>query len=103
MDAPDRKRLSYVLTHFQENLDEVLAQLEGAAGWCTERIQHAVIILGRLEEVPTGLRQLRRTQPLETDMIEGLLEKVPAHRNVRYGISGELSRRLDPGFMPRPD
>ncbi|MEW6754918.1 MAG: hypothetical protein AB1505_28635 [Candidatus Latescibacterota bacterium] len=61
-----------VLADLRERFDEVLVQLEGAAGWRTERLQPPVLILGRLEGVPTGLRQLRRTQPLETEVVADL-------------------------------
>src|SRR5207237_201788 len=52
--------------------DEVLAALEAAAGWRTERIQRPVLILGELHGVLTGIRQLRRTRPLDTEEVAGL-------------------------------
>jgi hypothetical protein len=52
--------------------DRVLADLETAAGWRTERVQRPVLILGALDGMLTGIRQLRRTRPLETEEIEGL-------------------------------
>jgi len=52
--------------------DHVLADLEAAAGWKTDRIQRPVLILGSLDGVLTGIRQLRRTAPLETEEIQGL-------------------------------
>lgn len=62
----------HVLADLRDRFDEVLASLETAAGWETERAQRPVIILGRLDGVMTGLRQLRRTAPLETETIDGL-------------------------------
>ena len=56
----------------RERFDEVLAALEGAAGWSTERVQRPVLILGQLDGILTGVRQLRRTRALETDEIAGL-------------------------------
>jgi hypothetical protein len=50
----------------------VLATLEAAAGWQTARVQKPVAILGRLDGVMTGIRQLRRTRPLETEVVSGL-------------------------------
>lgn len=62
----------HVIADLRERFDEVLAALEAAAGWQTDRVQRPVVILGRLDGVMTGIRQLRRTQPLETEVIEGL-------------------------------
>lgn len=62
----------HVLSDLKDRFDDVLARLESAAGWQTARIQRPVLILGTLEGVQTGIRQLRRTVPLETEVIEGL-------------------------------
>jgi len=44
----------------------VLAELESVAGWKTARVQRPVQILGSLDGIETGVRQLIREQPLET-------------------------------------
>jgi hypothetical protein len=62
----------HVLEDLRERFDEVLATLEAAAGWRTDRIQRPVLILGQLDGVLTGIRQLRRTRPLETEEVSGL-------------------------------
>ena len=62
----------HILTDLRERFDEVLAQLESAAGWTTERVRRPVLILGQLDGVLTGLRQLKRARPLETELREGL-------------------------------
>lgn len=62
----------HVLSDLRDRFDEVLRDLEAAAGWETSRTQRPVLILGQLDGVMTGIRQLRRTQPLETEVIEGL-------------------------------
>lgn len=62
----------HVLTDLRDRFEEVLAQLESAAGWTTHRLQRPVLILGQLDGVLTGLRQLRRSKPLETELREGL-------------------------------
>ncbi|MFZ5469565.1 MAG: hypothetical protein ACOZIN_09020 [Myxococcota bacterium] len=71
-----RHRLSvdgdHVLADLKPRYDEVLASLEAVAGWKTERTQRPVPILGSLNGVLTGIRQLRRVAPLETELIEGL-------------------------------
>lgn len=62
----------HVLDDLRDRFDEVLSRLESAAGWETARVQRPVLILGQLDGVLTGIRQLRRTRPLETEEIRGL-------------------------------
>lgn len=62
----------HVLEDLRDRFDEVLAKLEAVAGWHTERVQRPVLILGQLDGILTGIRQLRRTRPLETEEIAGL-------------------------------
>ena len=63
-------RLSYdadhVLNDLRGHFDEILEQLESIAGWQTARIRRPVLILGSLDGIETGVRQLIRTAPLET-------------------------------------
>jgi len=63
-------RVSYdadhVLPDLRDRFDEVLSQLESVAGWRTARVKRPVLILGSLDGVETGVRQLVRDQPLET-------------------------------------
>lgn len=62
----------HVLEDLRPRFDEVLQTLEAAAGWETSRVQRPVAILGRLHGMMTGIRQLRRTQPLATEIVAGL-------------------------------
>lgn len=62
----------HVLEDLRQRFDDVLAALESAAGWQTERVQRPVLILGQFEGILTGIRQLRRTHPLEIETIDGL-------------------------------
>jgi len=62
----------HVLADLRDRFAEVLAALESAAGWQTERVQKPVLILGQMDGILTGIRQLRRTAPLETEEIDGL-------------------------------
>jgi hypothetical protein len=62
----------HVLVDLREHFDEVLAALEQAAGWTSSRVQRPVLILGSLDGIQTGVRQLRRVKPLETEMLQGL-------------------------------
>jgi len=59
----------HVLTDLRSRFDEVLAQLESVAGWKTARVQRPVQILGNLDGVETGIRQLIRDEPLETAVV----------------------------------
>lgn len=74
LHAGHRKSLDgdHVLEDLRARFDDVLADLEAAAGWQTSRVQRPVAILGRLDGVMTGIRQLRRTSPLETELVDGL-------------------------------
>ena len=56
----------HVLTDLRSRFDRVLAQLESVAGWKTARVQRPVQILGSLDGIETGVRQLIRETPLET-------------------------------------
>lgn len=72
----DHRRSSdgdHVLADLRSRFPAVLADLEAVAGWRTERIQPPVVILGSMDGVLTGIRQLRRTRGLETETIEGLV------------------------------
>ena len=56
----------HVLTDLRAHFDVVLGQLESAAGSRTARVNRPVLILGSLDGIETGVRQLIRTEPLET-------------------------------------
>ena len=74
LHAGHRKSLDgdHVLEDLRPRFDAVLAALEAAAGWQTSRVQRPVAILGRLDGMMTGIRQLRRTRPLESEVVSGL-------------------------------
>jgi hypothetical protein len=59
----------HVLPGLREHFDAILAQLESVAGWKTARVQRPVQILGSLDGIETGIRQLIREQPLETTVV----------------------------------
>jgi hypothetical protein len=60
----------HVLTDLHHRFDEVLAELESVAGWKTARVQRPVQILGSLDGIETGIRQLIRDEPLETAVVD---------------------------------
>lgn len=66
----------HVLTDLRQRFDQALAELETVAGWKTARVKRPVQILGSLDGIETGVRQLIRDEPLETVVIEYLGEKL---------------------------
>ncbi len=60
----------HVLIDLRHRFDEVLAVLESVAGWKTARVQRPVQILGSLDGIETGVRQLIRDEPLETTVVD---------------------------------
>jgi hypothetical protein len=66
----------HVLTDLRVRFDTVLSDLEAVAGWTTARVARPVQILGSLDGIETGVRQLIRQTPLETrqiNVVGGLL------------------------------
>lgn len=66
----------HVLTDLREQFDEILGQLESVAGWKTARVRRPVLILGSLDGIETGIRQLIRQEPLETTEVDFLGGKI---------------------------
>lgn len=60
----------HVLADLVERFDTVLEALEREGDWVTNRVAHGKIILGELGGIETGLRQLIRARPLETELFE---------------------------------
>ena len=60
----------HVLPDLRNTFEEVLAELEAVAGWRTARVKRPVLILGSLDGIETGVRQMIREQPLETQEVE---------------------------------
>ena len=70
----------HVLTDLKRSFDDVLTALEAMAGWQTRRRKRPVMILGKLDGVETGIRQLMRSRPLETETVLGI--RVPTLREM---------------------
>jgi len=60
----------HILNDLRDCFDAVLAELESISGWRTARITRPVQILGSLDGIETGIRQLIRKAPLETTQIK---------------------------------
>jgi hypothetical protein len=59
----------HVLTDLNQRFDAVLEALEADPGFVLNRAAHGKIILGELGGIETGIRQLIRTVPLETERV----------------------------------
>ncbi|MBU0676556.1 MAG: hypothetical protein KJ626_00435 [Verrucomicrobia bacterium] len=59
----------HVLEDLSRRFDDILAQLESVSGWVTARVKRPVMILGNLDGIETGIRQLIRKEPLQTTQI----------------------------------
>jgi hypothetical protein len=60
----------HILPDLKEKFEEVLDFLEGRDDWETSRIRPPKLILGNFKGVETGIRQLIRHRPLETQQVE---------------------------------
>jgi hypothetical protein len=56
----------HVVPDLSGRFDEILSELESVAGWQTARVRRPVMVLGSLDGIETGVRQLIRERPLET-------------------------------------
>jgi len=69
-----RHRLSsdadHTLGDLRERFPEVLARLDAAPQWEEARRVQGVLLLGNFDGVPTGVRQLIRSRPLKTRLVE---------------------------------
>ena len=76
----------HVVADLRERFDDVLAALEETGGWVTARVQRPVMILGRLDGVETGVRNLIRRTPLEVEVT------VVGNRDLRVPTLPEIAR-----------
>ena len=74
----------HVLPDLRHKFDEVLEELEAVAGWRTARVKRPVLILGSLDGIETGVRQMIREQPLQTQevTISGVRLVVPTEEEL---------------------
>lgn len=59
----------HLIADLRSRFDEVLAALEETSGWVTARVRRPVLILGKLDGVETGVRNLIRRTPLEVESV----------------------------------
>ena len=56
----------HVMSDLRERFDAILEALQSVAGWKLARVNRPVLILGSLDGIETGVRQLIRDAPLDT-------------------------------------
>ncbi len=76
----------HVITDLKSRFDEVLAALEETDGWVTSRIRRPVLVLGKLDGVETGIRNLIRRKPLEVETV------VRGRRKIKVPTLAEMTR-----------
>jgi len=76
----------HVVADLRDRFDQVLKALEESKGWVTARVKRPVLILGRLDGVETGVRNLVRRLPLEVD------EVAVGKRKLRVPTLEEIAR-----------
>jgi hypothetical protein len=82
----------HVVSDLRKRFNSVLEELESVAGWETARKQFPVLILGNLDGIDTGIRQLKRKEPLETEIMQtmkGEMITVPTMEEI-FRIKGTL-------------
>ena len=60
----------HVLTDLRDRFEMVLEALESEGDWVTNRIRPGKLILGRLGDIESGVRQLIRKRPLEVARLQ---------------------------------
>ncbi len=76
----------HVVADLRGRFDEVLAALEETDGWVTARVKRPVLILGSLDGVETGVRNLIRRRPRETEEVK------VGRRKLRVPTLAEIAR-----------
>ena len=59
-----------MVTDLGDRFETILDNLEALGDWSLARAQPGKIILGSLGGIETGIRQLQRTRPLETELVQ---------------------------------
>jgi hypothetical protein len=77
----------HVAADLRDRYEEAMTALESIAGWRTTRRVRGKMILGEVHSIPAGLRQLRRSAPLETTEIQ-----LPGGDHLRVPTVAEMLR-----------
>lgn len=83
-------RVSYdddhVVRDLEARFDNLLTDLEETNGWVTARVMRPVQVLGSLDGVDTGIRNLIRLRPLEVEVYD------TSHGPIRVPTLAEMAR-----------
>lgn len=60
----------HVVADLADRFEMVLDAVEGDEGWATNRVTPGKVILGNLDGIEAGVRQMIRTEPLEVTVVE---------------------------------
>lgn len=77
----------HVIRDLAKDYDTAVAALESIVGWRTRRRVKGKMVLGDVEQIDAGLRNLRRSAPLETTEI-----KVRGGKRIRVPTVAEMLR-----------
>jgi len=77
----------HVLRDLGKHFDEANAALESIVGWHTKRRIRGKLLLGEVDGIDAGLRNQRRSAPLETTSV-----KAPGGRNLKIPTIEEMLR-----------
>ncbi len=77
----------HVLKDLALHYDHSIAALESIAGWKTKRRVRGKLVLGEIEEIEAGLRNQRRSEPLETTIV-----RAPGGRTLKVPTIEEMLR-----------
>lgn len=84
--AHHRVSYDHVVRDLKERFDTVLADLEETDHWVTARVTRPVQVLGSLDGVETGIRNLIRRHPLEVEVRD------TPHGPIRVPTLAEMAR-----------
>jgi hypothetical protein len=77
----------HIIKDLEKNYDQAIAALESIAGWRTKRRIKSKRVLGEIDKIHAGLRNQRRTAPLETITID-----LPGRRKLKLPTVAEMLR-----------
>jgi len=77
----------HVIQDLSKNYDKALAALESIVGWRTKRRVRGKLVLGAIDNIEAGLRNQRRSAPLETTVLE-----LPGGKKLRVPTVEEMLR-----------
>jgi len=77
----------HVVKDLAKNYDSAIAALESIVGWRTKRRVKGKLVLGQINSIDAGLRNQRRSAPLETVTLE-----LPGRRRLKLPTVAEMLR-----------